>query len=426
LKNSVEFVKNGKNKFLIIFTLLLAISIFFAKGTQPPFGEIFLFFYNHVPFFSVFRSADHRFGFSVIVSVALLLLCIAIKFNKYIFFYVLLFLTLLQSYPMFTGSAIRGENIEGKYYDRIIHVTKEYKDVADFLNQQNNNFGYVLTLPTIEYGHYILDAQKVENHVSQDLLPKFINRPFAYISSSTGIYKPTAVALYTAIQNKDYNGLRSFPIKYLILRNDITCTDCLNLTEQEADNEFVRVFSNELFSIYEIKDFSQVINGQQITFKMINPVKFLAELENVNNQNKINLMLSFNKNWKLYLNKIDEKIECDNNRIIRYKDVMECTNSQQFLEGDELKYLFSKSIFNDNHSTVDTYANSWTIDTDFIRNNYDPSYYSINKDGTLNLSLTIYYQPQTIYYLTWIISLSSLILSVAVIIFIKVKKPFQL
>ena len=51
INNLKDFFKNKKNLFIVIFSLLLLVSLFFAKGAQPPFGGVFLFFYNHIPFF---------------------------------------------------------------------------------------------------------------------------------------------------------------------------------------------------------------------------------------------------------------------------------------------------------------------------------------------------------------------------------------
>ena len=177
-KNFIAFFRDSKNSFLVIFLLLLVLSIFFAKGAQDPLGRVFLYLYNHFPFFSVFRSADHRFGFAVVLSVALLLLYTSNKFNKYIFSSVLLILMLLQSYPLFIGTAVRGEDIQGKYFDRIIHIPDEYQQVADLLNKRNDGTGYVLVLPSVQYGRYMLDAEKSEEYVGQDLFPKIIKKPF--------------------------------------------------------------------------------------------------------------------------------------------------------------------------------------------------------------------------------------------------------
>jgi len=50
------------------------------------------------------------------------------------------------------------------------------------------------------------------------------------------------------------------------------------------------------------------------------------------------------------------------------------------------------------------YANQWTIDPEYIRANYPKEYYRENPDGSIDVRMTLYFRPQSYFYLGLIIS----------------------
>lgn len=84
--------------------------------------------------------------------------------------------------------------------------------------------------------------------------------------------------------------------------------------------------------------------------------------------------------------------------------VTECPSSNSFYVGGELSKLWEKPIFDDTHRMVYDYANQWTIDPEYIKANYSREYYRINPDGTMDVRMTMYFRPQSYFYLGLIIS----------------------
>ena len=82
----------------------------------------------------------------------------------------------------------------------------------------------------------------------------------------------------------------------------------------------------------------------------------------------------------------------------------------KFFEGEELSYLWKQPVFEDSHKLVYDYANQWTIDPEYIKANFDKSMYKENPDGSIDLELTLYFKPQSYFYLGIIISGTTLIL----------------
>ena len=62
-------------------------------------------------------------------------------------------------------------------------------------------------------------------------------------------------------------------------------------------------------------------------------------------------------------------------------NITECINKDYtFFEGEELKYLYEKSIFDSSHHLV-------------------KDYYKENPDGSIDVNLTLYFKPQSYFYL---------------------------
>lgn len=417
-------VFSPKSKEITILFILLGISLFFAKAAQAPLGHIFLFFYEHVPFFRVFRTADIRFGFLVVFVITLLLLYVSIRYKKYFFCFVIIVILLFQSKFLFNGIAIIGENVDKLFYDRILSVPKDYQEVIDFLNKDDGSSGYILPIPSMEYGRYILEGTNDEGeyHVGQDVLSKFIKRPFVYLSQSGGMYTKTYTALDSSIKSRIYNELRAFPIKYILVRRDIPCDACVKPTDKEVGEIFARVFTNKTFSVFAVDNYKPVVSSNNSVFKALNPVKYSIQFNNVKKAQTLNFMLSFNKHWKLYINKIKNRFNCSDGREYRYSTTKECVANYRYFEGEELSYLWKKPLFENTHSEINAYANSWNIDPEFIRNNFDKRFYSINKDGSINFELVIYYQPQSWFYITFIVSALSLLMACLYLFVPKLKK----
>ncbi len=75
-------------------------------------------------------------------------------------------------------------------------------------------------------------------------------------------------------------------------------------------------------------------------------------------------------------------------------------------------------------AVVYDYANQWTIDPDYIKDNYSTDYYTQNPDGSVDLELTLYFKPQSYFYLGLIISGTTLMACIGYLIwdFVKNRK----
>ncbi len=71
------------------------------------------------------------------------------------------------------------------------------------------------------------------------------------------------------------------------------------------------------------------------------------------------------------------------------------------------RFIFNQDIFRDTHTIIFGYANSWLIDTSTIKQSHD--YYTTNPDGSINAELSLYFRPQSYFYLGLLISSLTLV-----------------
>ena len=357
----------------LLFVAFLAISLFLGKGSQPPLGEIFTFLYEKVPLFYVFRSADHRFGFSTILFISILLLFLSKYLPKKLFVISLLLIILIQSFPLFNGSAIYGENVMGAYQDRVLYYPETYQEVTQYLNNdQTPDYMFVLSYPGVDYGHFKLDNND-EYHIGQDILSKEIRSPFVYLSDGNGTHVETQKKLTTILSEGSYQRLKEFSISHLLLRRDVVCISCQVLDEEALGSIFPVVFENEMFTLYLVDGPPPVSSSSNYAFQKISPVEYTVQILNLKDPTNLDLLLSYSKNWHLLMG------------------------------GESLNY---------SHSELDSYANTWRVDPNYIQANIKPSSYTANGDGSLDLTLRLLYKPQTAFNTTLFISVASLVIAI--------------
>ncbi|MBU0477599.1 hypothetical protein KKC91_03405 [bacterium] len=129
-------------------------------------------------------------------------------------------------------------------------------------------------------------------------------------------------------------------------------------------------------------------NGPEITFKKINPVKYLVKVKGAKSAFWMVFSESFHKQWKLYKIK-NQKSKIKNlfdEIVADYPElgVKEAKKLVKFIPQD-INFLFEKPL-EASHQLVNTYANGWYI---------EPRKLGLGEDFVL----TIYFWPQSLFYL---------------------------
>jgi hypothetical protein len=134
-----------------------------------------------------------------------------------------------------------------------------------------------------------------------------------------------------------------------------------------------------------------------IFFQKINPTKYKIKIENAEEPFYLTFSESFNPSWQTYIN--TDTMQC--NPIATYENVnvTECNPESKLFEVRDITRIFSDPIPEENHFMANGYANAWYIDPQQL--------------GTgENFTVTLYFKPQSYFYIGLIISGLTFILCV--------------
>lgn len=286
-------------KFVISLLGVFLVMLFFIKGPQEPFGQLYLYLVNNVSMFRVFRSPDSKFGFGVFFSVILLLTYLVSQTSRFtrkenlIVFLCLGLFCITQVYIVFSGKGIIGENTETSA-DRVLQVSTEYKNMADFLN--NSSYGYLISEPQSDFGYFKLSNS--ERHFGQDILPKLISQPIIYTDEHSSISKDAYMRFRDALNSQDVDKLSSFPVRYFLIRRDNLQKKPDITTVEFIDSHMVKVFENSLFELYINPNATAQVAGEGISdFNRINPVTFKGVVSESTKQ--LILYENYSPGWQL-------------------------------------------------------------------------------------------------------------------------------
>jgi hypothetical protein len=380
----------------IKYILLILILFLFSFGPVDGIGFLFKYTLENIPGFFMFRSYQNVLLF--LFGVVMFYILILSKYNRYILR--TLQVISIMSLIMF----ISAKDI--KVVDRSTDIPDEYFQVQKIVNQDKVQ-NKVLLLPLSEYDYYSWDKYQ-----DKYFLEAFFNKGIIY-------YRPTLSDKY--LESKfnqftksesgiiDQKELQKMNVKYILNRKDMI--DFYTPLKNEISGE--KIFTSEYIDLYKIEGTLPIIEADNASFYKINPTKYKVQLDNLDQVSQLDFLNKKNIGWKLYLNPINSNTK-DCNVIQEYnnegKNIKECEHTQKFFEGEELSYLWRQPVFEDSHQLVYDYANQWTIDPEYIKANFDKSMYKENPDGSIDLELTLYFKPQSYFYLGIIISGTTLTL----------------
>lgn len=407
LKNKI---RDKNNLFLFSFLLLtMILSTGFLNNIHIfPIGIISL----------LLREVGH---FAPLIILTLVLLVILVKKRHYfidIFFSVFLMLFLIINFYTFNQSFLKLN-----FND----VRNQFSSFYQFNNKNNSSYR-ILTYPFFsQYSFNKITVKEKNGYLINNIgWDSFII--FSGLDSVSNEIKSEQLkdsVQYKLLKDYDINDLKKYNVKYIynfsniyesnhnryVLPSDYDNDLSLIKNDKEFFNKLIAKNPNKLIrindQILEIKDSLPIVYSKNLFFEKINSTKYKIILHNLKQSQVLDYFESFHNGWSLYLEKNPTDSLCKKSQ--EYNTVTECKQDQKFFEGEELSYLYKKKIFDDTHKIVDDYANQWTIDSTYIKQNFDKSYYTENPDGSINIELTLYFKPQSYFYLGLIISATTLL-----------------
>lgn len=406
---------NLKKGFIVATVLLLLFFLFIIKGAQEPFGEVYIFLIENIPIFRVFRSPDSKIGFGIILMITVLLVMNRQNIRDRLFTVLLSFVIIVQGFLIFSGIAIRGQNTETSE-DRIMRITHEYKEIADFFNSQKE-FGYVLTDPGSDYAHF--DLGEGERHIGQDLLGKIVRLPFTTVSESGGITRDAFELLQQLKEGESFDSIQFFPIHYVLIRRDNLQTDPNPILLQQFTRNWEKVYESRLFTVFENPSKTGIIRSKNTTFKMVNPIEYHIEINAIKDHHTLVFLQSFNRYWSLYPT-TDSIDECGEKVQYIESDTYQCLTQAPTFKS-YLSLLNTQQLFDNSHEKALGYANKWSITKEEIIRNAPKESYSMNPDGTIDIKLRLVFKIQAYFNLAMIMAT---IYAIGLIIFMLINKYY--
>ena len=306
-----------------------------------------------------------------------------------------------------------------------ISIPDEYMKFMAIVKKTVDPTSYILSLP-FNIGGYTFIKDVNSNSVYAGTSPVKI---FTGINDIAGNYSfPGAwygaeiKEWWMAIMERDYDAIRKkmkrFHLNYVFVTknipNEVKNSYLFDRGDKfkPQDKEFISaitdkklfVSSNGNYEMYSAKEKKLLIDSKNIYFQKINPTKYLIHFSNLKNKQDLLFFESFHPGWKLYVSRKDPDCISSKNFVAKEDSIYECSYKNNLYEGEEISYLWKKTVFENTHSSFDESFNKWIIDPAIIKEK--PFDYTKNKDGSINMSLILYFNPQSYFYLGSILSLT--------------------
>jgi len=413
---------------LIPLLALILIGIFISKGSNEPFGNLFLYLYDHLPGFQIFRRPVSKFYWVYILSlIPLAMIGLSIFIEKThknwikLSAYVVLAISVIYLWVVFTLTPLmKPFNIPIQYYQAEKYLTQ-------------NNVNKILILPGF-YGTYPTYDASLNNYYGFD----FLNHTwlFSQITPDSTSYSPNLP--YKDKANEIMSHIRkgssfcvlakNLGVTHIMVRRDID----LNSQMEDKPENLIKIIdksgdiysrkdyfenSKNRFTIYTLsKNCTQQgmitldNSSKNVSYDMISPVKFEVKLSNIRGGEVLSLLNNYSSNWNLYL---------ENEDAIHY------ANKNQYLINNfqsnfkDISLLGNMAYDKKLHVVSNGFANGWKLNIDELKKLGD---LEMNPDGTYNVYLTLYYKTQLYFYIGVGIFLLELIVIICFMIYFLVNR----
>lgn len=350
-----------KLKHFKFYLFLFLVSLFIVMGTNMPFGFIFLWLFKKVSIFQVFRNPYEKMGLVLMIAYvpffAIGAIELSIKIQEYVktkthllkrltttqIVAVVVFLVSgIYVWPMWTGQFAGGIKM-----DPWVKVPAYYKEADDWLNN-NNQDSRIIQMPLnpgegvltkwdypyqgIEPSEFLFSNSSIGRNVTVNKIY------YNVLLERFGVLQKNAFGPDPDISQSEFQGINLYEelarlnVKFIVLHRDFderfsqmkTAEETAQYLAKERNIQKVKTIGS--LDIYEVKLPKEVAHiyssDVEITYEKINPVFYTFKVKNANTIFRLNFLESYNQAWEL------------------------------FVDGKKI----------DTHSTVFSYANSWTID----------------------------------------------------------------
>jgi hypothetical protein len=452
---SLFFIK--KNKFIVIFSVLFLVCLQLSLGGD---SLVYVFLFKYMPFFEMFRSVDKFYAFINLSLIVLLAFAVRYSFERFkikrsikiLFGIILLLISIFTSYPLISGN-LNGlispftlpsyynnfyqydihklKNIEGNIYvmplpelfSQFSWIPFNHQELVNPLinllespiiydenynanlnplekvlfNKTHKTFdlkstGYFYTLSLLNIKAILLQNDQIKPSVSGVSDKVIVEKVTA--NADPKDFSTTKFGQFSLLQLSSKHLLPIIYIPNHLVLSNMGLEETIDSAPRYSDNN-ISLFSysnkDKLSSLFTFRkegnlEISNNTFSAHVTYKELNPTKYKITLNRVKGVFPLVFSQTFNKGWKLYINKSNDTL---------------------------LSFLYP-SIQESQHVLVNGYANAWFISTDNICRSKVSC--QRNQDGTYNLTLSLEFLPQNLYYIGEIVSGITFVIALILIV----------
>jgi len=438
---SAIFRSKCRTNFLYI--ILSIILIFLIKGLNPPLVHISKVVFSKIYFLKVFRESYHLMGLLAFIygilsalfmeKVTTLLSKKSYKKEK-LFIFLCVIITIIYISPFLFGNLgntlqiYEIDNTQKNCIDKFLKISKDFRVLylpftQPFKYENLNKFGIDIM---IEYS----EKPTIGNYISSDFIKWLaykLHTPFSNLNEIQNILSLLSIK-YIFFRFNYHSMLPKYSIEGKFIKIGNKLVDISNIWNNK--NLFYTVSHQKNFSLIEktqktiiFKNFSflphvyysfpNIFNNFSffmkkpnfklskltlssslpiLTFRRINPTKYEIKIENATDSFFLIFSETYHPKWKAYIETNNEQNKEKWKIIANYPKlhVKEAKHDWYKFTPQDIKYLFKKPLPEKYHFLVNGYANAWYIDPKEI--------------GSSNFTITLYFWPQSLFYLGLFIS----------------------
>lgn len=208
-------ISKKRGFFLAGVLLFLVVALFLIKGSNPPFGQLFVALLDNISIFSLIRTPDTKLSIIVHLAYTLILLwglIAAVGKIRYIIITVALTFAGINLMPIINGSAPFGLQSSGGY---LIELSESERRIAQILSAEPP-WTRVLMVPT-SVGKYTYRGTGFFGHLE----PLKLIVPSIYLQTGMEEVSPLEVTGYIDdFEHGNLNALDKLEVNYVIIRRD--------------------------------------------------------------------------------------------------------------------------------------------------------------------------------------------------------------
>lgn len=408
-----------RDKRMYIFYIFLLLGIFLTKQSAVPFESIYGWLYTHLPGFNAFREPSKFYVISSLATTVLFgYLVMWLERNSFLkkWYKYLISMGIFVAISIFILNArtIMSGEIGTMFIPR--EFPSEYVELNNFISSRDSYYRNLWFPHINRFGLY------TDQHPAVSLL---MNIDTFYKRFSNEEKREFESYLYSPFKDDQFRRtLERQSIRYIIMPSNLVW-DEIDSPWRDPENykddldrvDFLKRISSDSLErknifIYENTDarpriyltekpestYSNVIY-HEVGFDSNGTTEYHVQVKNIIRPVYLNFTDKYHSSWKLR------------------------TGAFQWFNAIIKKDYFLPEMF---HFENEVQLNSFLIDPDYIKKNLSKEQYSENQDGSIDLNLTLYFKPQSYFYLGAIISGTTIIGSLGYLGWLSIRKRIVL